>query len=231
MSRPVVILRPEPGNSETRSRLEALGLTAIAMPLFAVEPVAWDPPDPAAFTAVMMTSANAARVGGRSLEMYRHLPLFAVGHATEAAAKEAGFVSVTAGESGVAHLLATFATLGPQKILHLCGEDSINTNTAGLQIDRRIIYRSRATNVPLEQNFATLAHPIVLVHSPRAGRKFAQLCDANVVPRSTSTIVAISEAAALAAGWGWEKLAIAANPRDEAMVEIAQSLAQTGWMI
>jgi uroporphyrinogen-III synthase len=228
MSRPIVILRPEPENSETRARLQALGLTAIAMPLFKVEAASWDAPDPTPFTAVMMTSANAARFGGHELAKYRHLPLFAVGHATEAAAKEAGFISVTAGEGTVAHLLATFATLGTQRILHLCGADRVDTVDDGLQIERRIVYRSTAIKQPHEPNLVSLVGPIIMVHSPRAGHRFAQLCDASALRRSSRTIVAISEAAALAAGSGWEKLAIATNPRDEAMVEIAQSLAQTG---
>ena len=45
--RRLLVLRPEPGASATVERARALGLDAVAMPLFEVEPVAWDAPDPA----------------------------------------------------------------------------------------------------------------------------------------------------------------------------------------
>ena len=62
--RPVLVLRPEPGAGETAARARALGLEPIVAPLFAVRPIAWAAPDPAAYDAVMLTSANAARHGG-----------------------------------------------------------------------------------------------------------------------------------------------------------------------
>ena len=41
----LVVLRPEPGASETVERARAIGLDALRMPLFEIEPVLWDAPD------------------------------------------------------------------------------------------------------------------------------------------------------------------------------------------
>ncbi|HEY0269506.1 MAG TPA: uroporphyrinogen-III synthase, partial [Sphingomonas sp.] len=67
MSRPLLVLRPEPGASATVAAAQAMGLEAIAAPLLTVRPLGWslpdDPPE-----AVLMTSANAARHGGRLMD-------------------------------------------------------------------------------------------------------------------------------------------------------------------
>ena len=57
----ILVLRPQPGADETAARARALGLELVVAPLFAVAPLAWTPPDPAGFDAVMLTSASAAR--------------------------------------------------------------------------------------------------------------------------------------------------------------------------
>ena len=225
MTKLVFIFRPEPGNSASCARASALGMKPISAPLFCIEAVTWDAPDPKNYTAIMMTSANAARFAGQHLARYKHLPLFAVGSATEASARGAGFASVVAGEENVVHLLATIATLGPQKILHLCGEDRVGLPSIGLEIDQQVVYRS----VPISQNLRILSEAskpgICLMHSPRAAARFADLCNAQDIEKSQISIVAISEAAARAAGPGWERVAIAANPRDDDMLQIASELA------
>ena len=88
--RPIVVLRPEPGASETAARARQLGLDAIAIPLFRVEPLDWTVPDPSALDGLLLTSANAVRHSGRRLEELRGLPVYAVGQATAAAARRAG---------------------------------------------------------------------------------------------------------------------------------------------
>jgi uroporphyrinogen-III synthase len=81
VTRPVLVLRPEPEAQATAARAEVMGMTAVACPLFGGVPVPWTPPD-GEFDAVMLTSANAIRFGGPHLAAYRSLPLYAVGAAT-----------------------------------------------------------------------------------------------------------------------------------------------------
>ena len=89
MSR-VLVLRPEPGASATVEGARRRGLDAVAVPLFSIDPVAWDPPE-AAFDGLLLTSANAVRCGGEKLQSLRGLPAYTVGEATAEAAREAGF--------------------------------------------------------------------------------------------------------------------------------------------
>src|SRR4051794_41196284 len=97
--RRVVVLRPEPGASATVERARQRGLDAFALPLFEVEPVAWEAPDPDRFDALLLTSANAVRHGGEQLVRLRELPVYAVGSATADAARRGGFEVASVGSS------------------------------------------------------------------------------------------------------------------------------------
>jgi uroporphyrinogen-III synthase len=61
-----------------------------------------------------------------------------------------------------------------------------------------------------------------LIHSPRAARRFAELTDAR--GRESIAIVAISPAAADAAGAGWAQVDAADKPTDEALLALAERL-------
>jgi uroporphyrinogen-III synthase len=220
MSQRLIILRPEPGASQTLAKAEAMGLDAVACPLFETVAMAWDAPDPAGFTALMITSANAMRCAGEGLARYLHLPLFAVGEATAAAAKSVGFISVVSGDRDVARLLAHIATLGKQRLLHLSGEDVTDFDSLGIEIERRTVYAARPLPPSPALNAALDQGGIALIHSPRAGARLAALVD----QRTKLSLVAISAAAADAAGAGWARLAIAAQPRDGDMLELAATL-------
>ena len=85
--RRVIVLRPEPGASETVARARELGLDAVAIPLFEVEAVEWTAPEAGGFDGLLLTSANAIRHGGDQLQSLRGLPVYAVGKATSEAAR------------------------------------------------------------------------------------------------------------------------------------------------
>jgi len=102
----LLILRPQPGAGATAARAAALGFDAIVAPLFAIEPVAWEPPGAGGYDAVMMTSANAARMGGGGLDAWRGHRLYVVGAATAAAARTAGFGEIVTGSRDAAALIA-----------------------------------------------------------------------------------------------------------------------------
>ena len=86
--RPVLVLRPEPGASETVERARGRGLNAIAVPLFEVRPLEWEAPEPSGFAGLLLTSANAVRHGGERLAKLRGLKVYAVGEATAEAARD-----------------------------------------------------------------------------------------------------------------------------------------------
>ena len=64
---PLIILRPEPGASETAARAVAAGLSVRPVPLFSAGPVAWTPPNIDQHDALLLTSANAPRFAGAGL--------------------------------------------------------------------------------------------------------------------------------------------------------------------
>ena len=212
--RRVLVLRPEPGATATVGRAREHGFDAVAMPLFEIEPVEWRAPDPAGFDALLLTSANAVRQGGEGLKVLVGLPVHAVGEATAQAAREAGFQIAGVGNSGADALLRS---LDPgTRLLHLCGEHRVDAAAAVQPITRIIVYRSR-------ERGGDLIVPddcIALIHSPRAGRRFARL----VQDRNRIAIVAISRQAAEAVGDGWQSVDHSEKPNDDALLALAARL-------
>ena len=221
--RRLVILRPEPGASATAARARAMGLAAVAMPLFEVEPVDWVAPDPGSFEGLLLTSANAVRQSGEGLLSVRQLPVYAVGEATAAAAREAGFDVAASGEGGVEQLLGSIPP--DLRLLHLCGEHRIEPQAAQ-EITAVPAYRSSA--LPMPGDFRGIEGQVAVVHSPRAGQRLGELADEAGIDRSTVRIAAISEAAASGVGAGWERCEAADTPDEAALLALAARLCDNG---
>jgi uroporphyrinogen-III synthase len=210
----VVVLRPEPGASETLKRARELGLDAVSVPLFEVEAVQWQMPN-GSFDGVLLTSANAVRQAGEDLQKLRALPAYTVGEATAQAAREAGFDVAATGDDGAERLLGS---IDPQlRLVHLCGEDRKDVPQARQEITPVAVYRSTAVQSP---DLAHVSGGVMLVHSPRAGSRLGEL----VQEKGDVAIVAISNAAADAAGTGWEHVTVAEKPTDEAVLALAADL-------
>jgi uroporphyrinogen-III synthase len=221
---PILILRPQPGAAETAARAQALGLSPIVAPLFTVRALDWSPPPAAEFDAIMLTSANAARRAGAGLAAFLDLPCYAVGEATAAAASDAGFTDVRIGPEDGAALLMTMEADGITRALHPCGADHITLESTGLRIARIPVYEAQAVEaLPPRAEAALAGEAVALLHSARAARLFGAL----VGDRSRITVAAISPRTARAAGGGWRQLAVAAEPRDHALLVLAAKLCQT----
>ena len=213
--RRVLVLRPEPGASATVEKARGRGLDAIAIPLFEIELVAWQAPDPGGFDALLLTSAKAVRMGGDELMKLRGLPVHAVGEATAEAARGAGFDIASVGDAGVDRLLDS---LDPDlRLLHLCGEDRREPLKAPQSIVPVTVYRAMAIERP---DLSGAIGAVALVHSPRAARRLAELVDG----RGSIAIAAISPAAAEAAGGGWQQVESADAPNDEGVLALAARL-------
>ena len=215
MTRALAVLRPEPGNAATAARVEALGLRAIRLPLFAVRPLAWAAPDPEGFDALLLTSANAVRHAGPALARLRALPVLAVGAATARAAAEAEFEVALVGKGGVEALLAE---AGERRALYLHAEE------ARVPVHRTIahavpIYASTALPLPPEQ-LAPLRDTVALLHSTRAACRLRELLPAT--DRARVGVAALSPAVAEAAGDGWARVTMAAKVSDAALIASAR---------
>ena len=212
---PLVILRPEPGATATAKRATALGLTPVIHPLFAIEPLPWDAPDPTLFDALLLTSANALRFAGDAVTRYRDLPIFAVGAATAQAARHAGFSQVTEGSGNAADSLHALGKSGYSRPLHLSGEDRTPYPRLPFTVTTRNVYAAK----PIDAALPTGRY-VALLHSARAAMRFAELCQAAELV----DVVAISAAVTEAAGTGWRSISAAPEPTDNAMLALAAML-------
>ena len=211
----ILVLRPEPGASETLRKARERGLNAVAIPLFATQAVDWSAPQEADFDGLLLTSANAVRLGGKPLQQLKGLKVYAVGEATADAARQAGFEIAAIGDSGVDALLRS---LEPElRLLHLCGADRKDVPGAKQAITPVVVYRSKPIH---GVDLSPATGGVALVHSPRAAQRLRQLAS----ERASITVAAISEAAADAAGSGWRAVAVAERPTDDALLALAQQL-------
>lgn len=224
----LLILRPQPGADATAARALKMGLEAVVAPLFEIVPVEWDAADPASVDAVMLTSANAPRQAGPQLAKYAQLPCYAVGEASAAAARDAGFREIHTGSADGAALIDLLAERGVKRALHLCGRDHHPIEHAEVRVMRRTVYAADPIGAlpPLTVK-ALKQGTIALLHSPRAAALFAGLVGGAALDKSSIPIAAISPAALAAAGTGWLLSESADEPRDEALLELAHKLCNT----
>lgn len=218
----VLILRPQPGADATAARARALGLDARLVPLFAPEPIAWTPPEPQDFDALLLTSAHAARLAGAALARYRALPAYAVGAATARALEQAGFDDVVAGSGDGSAIAARIPADGHRRLLHLAGTTVAPMDTGDLVVTRIPVYSMTTTPPdPCLLSEATEG-AVLLVHSPRAGARLAE--QIGKARRATLHVVAISESALAACGEGWASAQAAGRPDDDEMLALAARL-------
>lgn len=224
-SRPLLLLRPEPGAAATAARAAELGLEALCYPLFAVEPLDWTAPQPADFDALMLTSANAPRMGGPGLARYgATLPVWCVGEATARAAREAGLTVARVVGPDAAALAAALARAGHRRVLHPGGVEVRPLAEPGLEIRRVAVYRAAEAGDAAGLAPLLARGPLALVHSPRAAARLAALVPPE--RRGDLALVAISASAARAAGTGWQALLVASSPDDRAMLALARQICQ-----
>lgn len=222
MTKPVFVLRPEPGLTATLVAAFERGITAKGMPLAKVEPVPWKAPaEP--FDALLIGSANVFRHGGKELDKLHHLPVLAVGQTTAQAGREAGFAVARAGEGGLQTLLAD----APERLLRLAGEAHVPLDLpAETVVETRIVYAARY--VPMTPAQARLLGDgaAVLLHSGEMAQHFSEQCDALGVERGRLAIVALAPRIAELAGGGWHRVHVASARTDAAMLDSCAELWQ-----
>lgn len=224
MSRALALLRPEPGWSASAGAARALALTVSGHPIAETVPVEWSPPDQK-YDALLIGSAASFAHGGAGLARLRDVPVHAVGVATAAAARAAGFRVTAIGESGLQGLLDARAG-SPVKYLRLGGEERVPLSPhPGQAIAECIVYRLRP--LPVASDFARqIAEdaPLIALHSAAAARHFrAELLRIGVRPDRLH-LLALGARIAAAAGPGWAGVHCADRPDDAALLAKAVTL-------
>jgi uroporphyrinogen-III synthase len=215
MTRPVLVLRPQPGADATAGRARSMGLEAIIAPLFRI--VARDWAMPGSFVeALLVTSANAARALGP--EVPRSVPVYVVGEATAQALRNVGFSHITAGLSDVADIVRRAERDGVASLLHLCGEDRTRFDPGTVNVEQRTVYAAQPIEPGRAFAEALDRGAVALLHSARAARRFREIAGTG------HRIATISAAVLDAAGTGWEAAEAADRPQDDALLAAAARL-------
>jgi uroporphyrinogen-III synthase len=226
----VLITRPQPAAEETARRVEALGLRPIVAPLLTIRRVPADLPGDAA--AVLVTSSNAIE----SLPAWaRSRPILAVGDATAARARAAGFPHVLSAGGNASDLAAlvdrALPSELPGELLLLTGKGQ-GTALVGLLRDqqRQVVVREvyETAAVPeLPGPAATALREggldVALFFSTDTAGAFVHLVNgAHLQAELPDTdAIAISRAAGMALeALPWRRVRVAARPTQDAMLAL-----------
>lgn len=223
MSFRVLALRPEPGLAATLGKAGAMGLAVTGHALSEIRAVDWECPDPEGVDGLLIGSANAILHGGPALARLADKPVYAVGEATAAAARAAGFRVAMVGSGGLQGVLDAVAA--PRHLLRIAGEEHVPlAPPAGVSLAEVIAYRS--VPLPLDPQAALLAsgEALVLLHSAATARHFASECDRLGLARGPVTLAALGPRIAAAAGEGWGSVHIAAQPDEGTLLQLVFDL-------
>lgn len=224
MTRPLALLRPEPGWSASAAAAREAGIEVIGQPLFEGEAIDWQMPS-GEFDGLLIGSAAVLRFAGPQLDQSRHLPVHAVGETTAAAARAAGFAVARTGEAGLQALLDARAGEA-RRFLRLGGDERVPlVPHPGQSVTECAVYRM--VSRPIDPDLAiALAErrPLVALHSAAAARHFVQEINRLAIAPEAVSLLALGPRIAEAAGLGWAELHIAEHPNEAALLAKAAAL-------
>jgi uroporphyrinogen-III synthase len=223
----VLITRPEPGASETASRVAALGFRPVVAPVLTVTPRALR--YPAGVQAILVTSGNAIP----SLHAAcRTLPLFAVGDATAERAGAAGFTRIeSAGRDAAALIALAIGRCDPAgaPLFLAAGAGqgqalAATLRSRGFRVVRRVAYTTRpATRLAAAIRGGFGGVDAALFFSSESARIFVHLLQ-DALPRgavAAVTAVAISPPTAAAlAPLPWRSIRVASRPNQDELLAL-----------
>ena len=226
----VLVTRPEPGASETAARLRALGRTPLVAPMLTIRPrplrLAGRPPQ-----AVLVTSGNALAALPQSLHAR---PLLAVGDATAARARAAGFANVhSAGRDATALAALAGRLCRPEggALLLACGAGqggalATALRARGFRVQRRVAYAAEPADALADDAVAALRAGDVaaaLFFSAETARVFVNRLAAllPVAVAGSVTALALSPVVARALGpLPWRAIRVASHPNQDELLTL-----------
>ncbi len=225
----ILITRPEPGASETASRLIAAGLHPVVAPFLAVRPLAATLPPSDGLQAVIVASGNAVAA---LPEAYRGLTLLAVGDATAARAAHAGFTTVlsaNADAAGLANLAARRLNPAAGPLLLACGQGQSRILASdlrghGFRVHRRAVYTTtRVRHFPEAASEAIRdGLRAAMFFSAETARAFVRLLPTALIPALAGVdALAIGAAAADAVRHlPWRNVRVAVRPTQDEVLAL-----------
>ncbi len=225
----VLIIRTEPGASNTASKIAALGYTPIILPAARAVPTNAKF-DHRNVQAILMTSSNAPRLTKFCPEAFA-IPVYAVGDATANAAREIGFedvISAGGDASALAVLVADRLKKENGALLHLRGTEVAGDvagflAACGFETRAQIVYETIDCPEFKEKLPEVLAQNsgYVLFHSPKGAQRFAAAAlDAKLEEWCAIGISQAANSPIADEKWGWARIVFARSPNEESMLEL-----------
>jgi len=226
----VLVTRPKADALSLKTTLEAAGHGVILAPMMTI---AFKSPsiDLAGVQALLFTSANGVRAfAARSAE--RRLPAWAVGDATAAAARKAGFtdIHVSGGDAkALAHDVTAALRPADGALFHAAGsvvKKALGTDleAAGFSYRKAIFYAAEPIgNFPEEAENALKNAEVdaILLYSPRTARLFAALAQKAGIDLEAADAYCLSDAvAAEAEVLSWRRIRVAERPDGNALLSL-----------
>ena len=230
----VMITRPREDAEALSARLVERGIESLIEPLLEISPLAAQPLDLDSVQALLLTSANGARALAGATDK-RGLAVFAVGPATAAAARYAGFTSVVTADGDVAalsRLVAARLDAASGALLHVSGSAvagnlAVRLEAAGFEARRTVLYEARPAGALSEAAIAALASGrinAVLLFSPRTAESFVRLCRQASLALERVRALCLSRAVARRAeAVPWGEVAVAARPDQDALLALIRN--------
>ena len=222
----VWITRTLPGGAQSAARVRTLGWAPIVSPLLEVR-LLNHRADLDGVGALAFTSPNGVAAFAR-LDNERALPVFAVGDGTADAARVAGFTKVATAAGDIHDLVALIDARrqdfsgrllrpGPREP---AGDLDAALAARGVQATSCVVYETQATALDADsrdvRRLTSGETAAVLIHSPRAGRRLADLLAGQ--RSSAGRIICISAAAARPLVEAGRTTVVAAHPSEAGML-------------
>ena len=231
-----LVTRPREEAEALAAALAARGIGALVEPMMEISFLA-GAIDLAGAQAVLCTSANGVRALARA-SGERAMPLLAVGDATAARARAAGFADVASAGGDAADLARLAAMrLFPRngRLVHVCGSMAAGDlagalRSRGFAVERRVLYEARPVAALSAAAFGALqARQIdfALFFSPRTAAIFTRLAEAVGVVPHCAAIAALSISAAAdrrLAELPWRERHVARRPEQSALLDLLDCL-------
>ncbi len=232
----VLITRPRDDAETLAKTLADRGVESLIEPLLRIDNLAAEDLALDGVQAILLTSANGARALAAATAA-RSVPVLAVGAATAAAARDAGFADVGAAGGDVAALAVLAARrCGPRAgpLLHVsgsvvAGDLAGRLEARGFTVRRAVLYEAHPVSALSDAAVAALTDGVidaVLLFSPRTARAFVALAqEANLTAALASTgALCLSEAVAEEArAVVWREVRVADRPDQAALLALVGS--------
>ena len=207
-----LVTRPRAEAESLAEALAARGIDAIIEPLLEIRYRSEPAPDLAGVQAILCTSANGVRALAR-LTGERAVPLFAVGEASAARARDAGFARVESAGGSLADLAGLARDrLHPNegRLLHVAGSIVAGDLAGALRghgfvVDRAVLYEAHPAaglSAACVRALSTGIVDFALFFSPRTALIFARLADRTGVAAAIGGVAALSISGAADAALG-----------------------------